>query len=122
MKKAVINKSTNEVENIIEYADRGVAIRLPLGYIVYDCTNVEVQIGDTFEDGVFYRNGEPVDTQLTDAQRLAQMEAAFAALAGEQGGLTYDRHCSSYATASRGVDGFCEIRSRCTSIQISLSL
>ena len=83
MKKAVINKSTNEVENIIEYADRGVAIRLPLGYAVYDCTNVDVQIGDTFEDGVFYRNGEPVETQLTDAQRLAQMEAAFAALAGE---------------------------------------
>ena len=83
MRKAVINKSTGEVENIIEYADRGVAIRLPLGYIVYDCTNVPVQIGDTFEDGVFYRNGEPIDTQLTDAQRLAQMEAAFAALAGE---------------------------------------
>lgn len=83
MKKAVINNSTNEVENIIEYADRGVAIRLPLGYAVYDCTNVAVQIGDTFEDGAFYRNGEPVDTQLTDAQRLAQMEAAFAALAGE---------------------------------------
>lgn len=83
MQKAVINKSTNEVENIIEYADRGVAIRLPLGYIVYDCTNVDVQIGDTFENGAFYRNGEPVDTQLTDAQRLAQMEAAFAALAGE---------------------------------------
>ena len=83
MKKAVINKSTNEVENIIEYADRGVAIRLPLGYIVYDCTNVAVQIGDTFENGTFYRNGEPVEAQLTDAQRLAQMEAAFAALAGE---------------------------------------
>ena len=83
MRKAVINKSTGEVENIIEYADRGVAIRLPLGYIVYDCTNVAVQIGDTFENGTFYRNGEPVETQLTDAQRLAQMEAAFAALAGE---------------------------------------
>ena len=83
MRKAVINKTTNEVENIIEHADRGVALRLPLGYIVHDCTNVDVQIGDTFEDGVFYRNGEPVDTQLTDAQRLAQMEAAFAALAGE---------------------------------------
>ena len=82
MKKAVINKSTNEVENIIEYADRGVAIRLPLGYVVYDCTNVAVQIGDTFDNGAFYRNGEPVETQLTDAQRLEQMEAAFAALAG----------------------------------------
>lgn len=83
MKKAVINKSTNEVENIIEYADRGVAIRLPLGYIVYDCTNVAVQIGDTFDNGAFYRNGAAVETQLTDSQRLAQMEAAFAALAGE---------------------------------------
>lgn len=83
MQKAVINTTTREVENIIEYADRGVAIRLPLGYTVYDCSNVAVQIGDTFIDGVFYRNGEPVETQLTDAQRLAQMEAAFAALAGE---------------------------------------
>ena len=83
MKKAVINKSTGEVENIIEYADRGVAIRLPTGYIVYDCTNDDVQIGDTFDNGAFYRNGEAVETQLTDAQRLAQMEAAFAALAGE---------------------------------------
>ena len=84
MRKAVINNSTNEVENIIEYADRGVAIRLPLGYVVYDCTNVAVQIGDAFDNGTFYRNGEPVETQLTDAQRLAQMEAAFAALAGEE--------------------------------------
>lgn len=83
MRKAVINNSTNEVENIIEYADRGVAIRLPLGYIVYDCSNVSVQIGDTFENGAFYRDGAAVETQLTDAQRLAQMEAAFAALAGE---------------------------------------
>lgn len=83
MRKAVINNSTNEVENIIEYADRGVAIRLPLGYIVYDCTNVAVQIGDTFDNGAFYRDGAAVETQLTDAQRLAQMEAAFAALAGE---------------------------------------
>lgn len=83
MRKAVINVSTKEVENIIEYADRGVAIRLPLGYMVYDCTQYEVQIGDTFDDGVFLRNGEPVETQLTDAQRMEQIEAAFAALAGE---------------------------------------
>lgn len=74
--KAVINKSAGEVENIIEYADSGVAIHLPLGYAVYDCTNVAVQVGDTFD-------GEPVETQLTDTQRLDQMEAAFAALAGE---------------------------------------
>ena len=81
--KAVINKSTGEVENIIEYADRGVAIRLPLGYMTYDCSTVAVQIGDPFDNGAGYRDGAAVETQLTDAQRLAQMEAAFAALAGE---------------------------------------
>ena len=83
MKKAVINMISHEVENIIEYADRGVAIRLPLGYMVNDCGQFDIQIGDTFENGAFYRNGEPVEAQPTDAQRLAQMEAAFAALAGE---------------------------------------
>lgn len=83
MRKAVINVSTKEVENIIEYADRGVAIRLPLGYMVYDCSNIEVQIGDTFEDGIFYRDGKPVESVPTAEDRLAQMEAAFAALAGE---------------------------------------
>ena len=62
----------------------GVAIRLPLGYVVYDCANVDAHIGDTFENGAFYRNGEPVETQLTDAQRLTQMESAFAALAGKE--------------------------------------
>lgn len=83
MQKAVINTTTREVENIIEYADRGVAIRLPLGYTVYDCSNVAVQIGDTFEDGVFYREGQPVEVVPSAEDRLAQMEAAFAALAGE---------------------------------------
>ena len=83
MRKAVIKISTKEVENIIEYADRGVALRLPIGYTIYDCSNVNVQIGDTFEDGAFYRNGEPVEIQPTDAQRMEQIEAAFAALAGE---------------------------------------
>ena len=82
MRKAVINLSTNEVENIIEYADRGVAIRLPLGYTVYDCTQYNVQIGDTFEDGVFLRDGEPVEYKPSDAERLAQLEAELAALAG----------------------------------------
>ena len=83
MKKAVINIESKEVENIIEYADRGVAMRLPLGYTVYDCTQYDVQIGDTFEDGVFYRDGEPIDYKLTDAERLAQLELEMAILAGE---------------------------------------
>lgn len=83
MRKALIKLSTKEVENIVEYADRGIALRLPLGYTVYDCSNVAVQIGDTFEDGIFYRDGKPVESVPTAEDRLAQMEAAFAALAGE---------------------------------------
>lgn len=83
MKKAVINTNSNEVENIIEYADRGVAMRLPLGYIVYDCSQYNVQIGDTYEDGVFYRDGVAVEYIPTDAERLAQLETEMAILAGE---------------------------------------
>lgn len=83
MRKALIKLSTKEVENIVEYADRGIALRLPLGYTAYDCSNVNVQIGDTFEDGIFYREGQPVEVVPSAEDRLAQMEAAFAALAGE---------------------------------------
>lgn len=83
MQKAVINVTTREVENIIEYADRGVAIRLPLGYKVYDCSNIDVQIGDRFDDGVFYRDGEPVEYVPSDTERLNTLEAALSALAGE---------------------------------------
>lgn len=82
MKKAVINKSSGEVENIIEYADRGVAIRLPLGYIVYDCTNVNAQIGDTFADGKFYRDGVEVEYLPTEEEQIAELQAQLNALMG----------------------------------------
>lgn len=82
MRKAVINLSTNEVENIIEYADRGMAVRLPIGYTLYDCTQFSVQIGDTFEDGAFFRDGVPVEYKPSDAERLAQLEAEMNALMG----------------------------------------
>ena len=39
-----------------------------------------VAIGDTFADGVFLRNGEPV---LTDAERIAALEARIAKLEGQ---------------------------------------
>lgn len=82
MRKAVVNLSTNEVENIIEYADRGIAIRLPIGYTVYDCTQYDVQIGDAFEGGMFYREGVAVEYKPSDAERLAQLEAEMNALMG----------------------------------------
>lgn len=83
MRSAVIDTETNEVVNIIIYTDR-MGIHLPLKYIVYDCTQYDVQIGDTFEDGVFYRNGEPVEYQPSDTERLVQLEAAMMALIGEE--------------------------------------
>ena len=82
MRKAVINSTTNEVENIIEYADRGMVINLPLGYIVYDCTQYDVQIGDIFENGIFLRDGQPVEYVPSDAERLATLEMELAILAG----------------------------------------
>ena len=82
MRKAIVNISTKEVENIIEYADRGIAIRLPLGYVTYDCTQYDIQIGDTFEDGVFYREGVAVEYKPSDAERLAELEREIAILAG----------------------------------------
>ena len=82
MRKAVINITTNEVENIIEYADRGLAIRLPIGYTIYDCSLCAAEIGDTFENGIFYRNGVAIETIPSDSDRLTQLEAELSALAG----------------------------------------
>lgn len=39
-----------------------------------------VAIGDTYVDGVFLRNGEPV---LTDAERIAALEAELLYLRGQ---------------------------------------
>ena len=39
-----------------------------------------VAIGDAYTDGVFLRNGEPV---LTDAERIAALEARIAELEGQ---------------------------------------
>ena len=83
MRKAVINITTDEVENIIEYADRGLAIRLPIGYTLFDCTQHCVQIGDTFKDGIFYRDGVAVEYLPTDTERLTNLESALSVLAGE---------------------------------------
>lgn len=40
---------------------------------------IPVAVGDRYEDGAYYRNGERL---LSDAERIADMEAALAILLG----------------------------------------
>ena len=49
---------------------------LPAGMEGIDVSGRPVAIGDQYSDGVFTREGEPV---LTDAEYIAQLEAALAA-------------------------------------------
>lgn len=83
-KKAVIEN--NKVINIIEYGDHGIdGIRLPLDQILWDCTNVPIIIGDDFKDGIFTRNGEPVEPIPSAEQRIAELESTIDILTGGDG-------------------------------------
>ena len=81
IKKAVI--TNNIVENIIVCNDNGISgMSFPLGTILWDCGQYDVQIGDTFEDGVFSRNGEELEPQPTDADRIDELIDVINALLG----------------------------------------
>ena len=54
-----------------------VIVELPEGTDGIALNDRPVAIGDTLVNGVFLRNGEPV---LTDAERIAQLEARIAEL------------------------------------------
>ena len=54
----------------------------PLGTTVWDCGQFDVQIGDTFEDGIFSRNGEPLEPVPTDADRIEELQEMLNALLG----------------------------------------
>ena len=54
-----------------------VIVELPEGTDGIALNDRPVAIGDTLVNGVFLRNGEPV---LTDAERIAQLEARVAEL------------------------------------------
>lgn len=80
-KKAIIENG--KVINMIEYGERGIGgLRLPLGQVLWDCTDVPAAIGDDFKDGLFTRNGEPVEQQPSAEQRIAELEATLEALTG----------------------------------------
>ena len=80
-KKAVI--ANNKVINIIEYSEYGIGgLQFPLGQTLWDCTDVPVAIGDDFEDGVFSRDGQPVEPMPSADQRISELEATMNALLG----------------------------------------
>lgn len=82
-KKAIILLDTNSmaagtVENLIEMtADSAVGFVLPTSKLLWDCGQYPVAIGDRWEDGVFSREGGALVPVPTDAERIAQLEAAF---------------------------------------------
>ena len=52
---------------------------LPVGLQAVNITDRPVAIGDTYSNGSFYRDGQPV---LTDAEYIAQLEAAIEQIEG----------------------------------------
>lgn len=81
MRKAIIEN--NKVINIVEFAENSaVGIRLPLGQIIYDCGQYPVAIGDDFNDGVFSRDGEPLEPVPTAEQQIADLQAQLDILMG----------------------------------------
>ena len=83
MKKAVIENSI--VVNIIECSDEGLSgLRFPLGQTVWDCGQYAVAIGDSFADGVFSRDGEPLEAVPTEQQQINELRTVIDALLGSE--------------------------------------
>ena len=72
---AMINTDTNLVENIVT-SDSTMALKLHLdnNMQLWDCTQFDVSIGDTFIDGVFYSESVPVAYVPTIEEKQAQLE------------------------------------------------
>lgn len=81
MKKAVIQNNT--VTNIIECSDEGLkGLRFPVGTTIWDCGQYSVAIGDEFHDGVFTRDGEPLEAQPTEQNQIDQLRYEMDVLLG----------------------------------------
>ena len=84
MQKALINED-GAVLNVIEYSDRsGLCGQFPEGCALIECTGLPVCVGDLFdaESGRFFRGGAEIERVPTAEERIAQLEAALAALTG----------------------------------------
>lgn len=79
MRKAVIKD--NKVINIIETDENGIqGLIMPEDQTLWDCTQYAVAIGDTFNDGVFYRESEPVEYVPSVEENIAMVKAENAQL------------------------------------------
>ena len=80
MRKAVIDQETGKVINIIECSDEGLrGLQFPLWQLVWDCSQYPVGIGDDFLDGIFTRDGGPLEPLKTVEQQLAELELVLSA-------------------------------------------
>lgn len=74
MRKAIIKD--NKVINIIETDENGIqGLIMPENQVLWDCTQYAVGIGDTFNDGVFYRETKRVDYIPSTEEEVAVLKA-----------------------------------------------
>ncbi len=69
MKKALLkyiegDNTSGIVVGIIECNDDGLkGLQIPINQFIWDCTNYNVNIGDTFKDGIFYNDGKQIEKE-----------------------------------------------------------
>ena len=81
MKKAVI--INGNVDNIIICSDEGIkGMSFPIGTTIWDIGQYPVHIGDEFEDGTFYRDGEPLEPDPSDEDRIDEINELLSVLLG----------------------------------------
>ena len=82
MTKAIINNG--KVTNLIVCSDEGlIGMTFPADTTVWDCGQYPVRIGDDFENGVFSRDGEPLDPSPTEIDRIDELQSLLETLLGE---------------------------------------
>ena len=79
MKYAVVRNNT--VDNIIECNGLTVqGLAKVMNCMLIACENYAVAVGDTYDTGVFYRDGEPLERIPSTDEKVAQLQAENAQL------------------------------------------
>ena len=79
MKYAVVRNNT--VDNIIECNGLTVqGLAKVMNCMLIACENYAVAVGDTYDNGVFYRDGEPLERIPSTDEKVAQLQSENAQL------------------------------------------
>ena len=79
MRYAVVRN--NAIDNVIECDGLAVQKLAPvMNCLLIPATAYPVAAGDTYENGVFYRNGEPLERIPSPDEKVAQLQAENAQL------------------------------------------